>query len=321
MASDIIVFGCINMDLILIVPRFPSPGETLAGTASQWAPGGKGANQALAATRAGASVSLIGSVGTDSLGESALELLNDQGTVLSEIFRSTKSPTGLAVIEVTTAGENRIVVVPGANDEWGHLQDLQTLIPPGSLVILQNEIPLEMSKRVLVHCNKHGIKTMYNPAPMTPECTPLLPLADILIVNETEALLALGKDPHKEVEAPKALLRELQRLGPKTVILTIGKRGALIVQDGVIEEILAYKVHTVDSTAAGDTYIGYLAAALVQGKSLQAACRWASGAAALAVQKTGAQPSIPTREETDQFSQTPEGGAAPHSGKKNEESL
>lgn len=293
----ITVFGSINIDLIARVDRLPRPGETVGGSSFAAAAGGKGANQALAAARAGAPVRLLGAVGQDGFAEEALARLRDAGVDLTGV-RSVAEPTGTAVILVDGRGENVIAVIPGANGALGAGDAAALRFAPGDLLLLQFEVPVAAAHAAAAAAKAAGIRVVLNLAPFHSDATALLPYVTDLIVNESEAELlagSLGRREAMEQDRAAALAR---RLGVN-VVLTLGGDGAVACFDGRMERVPALAVKATDTIGAGDTFCGYLAAALHQGTNTSAALRLAVAAASLSCTRPGAQPSIPWRGEVE----------------------
>jgi len=293
----ITVFGSINLDLIGGVERLPRPGETVPGVSFVTAPGGKGANQALAAARAGAAVRMVGAVGRDGFADPALALLNASGVDLARVTRASE-PTGVALILVDGAGENVIAVIPGANGTLAAADAEALDFGPDDMLLLQLEVPLVAMMAAARLAQASGAPVILNAAPFRREALALLPHLTHLVVNETECALiaeAAGLSGGA-VEAEAAALAEKHAV---TTIVTLGADGVLAISDGRSERAAALAVKAVDTVGAGDTFCGYLAAALVEGRALADALGVASAAASLACTKSGAQPSIPRREEVD----------------------
>ena len=277
----ILVFGAINIDLIVPVPALPRPGETVLGDDYALLPGGKGANQALAARRAGVEVMMAGAVGSDAFAEAALELLRADGIDLG-LVRRVGRPTGCAAIMVGAAGENLIAVAPGANREAVAADVPDQLLGPGAIVLCQNEVPMAESATLIHRATSRGARTVLNLAPAGPTPPGLLADLDFLVVNETEAA-TLGDDP-------VALARELRQ----ALIVTRGAVGSTaFLADGSRLDVPALAIEPVDTTGAGDTFVGVLAAGLDQDLALDTALRRASAAAGLACLARGAQTAIP----------------------------
>lgn len=294
------VVGSLNMDLIVLSPRIPQPGETIIGTGFRTAPGGKGANQAVAAAQLGAQVSMIGSVGADTFADSLLENLASAGVDRRFVTRDQGNPTGVALIVVDDRGENSIVVASGANMHLkpADLESAEGAIAQADVLLLQLEVPLDTVTRAAEIARKHQVTVVLNPAPARTLPKKLLSLVDFLIPNETETALLSGMpvSNQDEIETAAASLRAL---GVGNVILTLGERGALLTAAGNSELYPAFEVNPVDTTAAGDAFMGAFAVALGEGLSIPDAIRFGNAAGALATTRLGAQPSLPTRTEVD----------------------
>ncbi|WP_422372373.1 ribokinase [Hoeflea sp.] len=289
----IVVIGSINMDLIGATERLPAPGETVSGSEFTTSPGGKGANQALAARRAGAEVRMVGATGTDSFAEDALALLGDAGADLRRVRRC-EGATGIALILVDPDGENVIAVIPGANGKVmaADARDAIAAMNPGDTLLLQLEIPEASVRAALEAARDKGVTSILNIAPLTEAVNRLAPLADIVIANETEFARLSGR----RVETLEEVRAELEALHAKTgqcVIVTLGGDGVLYARDGNVDHVPALRIKPVDTVGAGDTFCGYLAEGLDSGLAFAEAVRRAAAAGALACLKPGAQPSIP----------------------------
>jgi ribokinase len=284
------VVGSSNTDLIVCTGRLPLPGETVLGGDLVTAAGGKGANQAVAASRLGAAVSFVGRVGKDMFGEQARQHLAEEGLDLGYLVEDPEAPSGVALIVVGPRGQNIIAVAPGANHR----------LTPADVILLQLETPLETVEAAarLGHdpSREKPALVILNPAPAQPLPAALLGQVDILTPNEHEAALLTGEtDPEK---AAAALLHQ----GVKTVVITLGEAGALLATSpSAMVRIPAYPVEAVDTTAAGDAFNGGLAVALVHEQNLEAAVRYASAVAAISVTRLGAQPSLPTASQVADF--------------------
>ncbi|WP_018898222.1 ribokinase [Rhizobium sp. 2MFCol3.1] len=293
----ITVFGSINMDLIATTQRLPKPGETVAGNGFSTAAGGKGANQALAARRAGRSVTMAGAVGHDGFSDEALALLKDAGTDLQSVKRADQ-PTGTAIILVGGDGENMIAVVPGANGTVT-AQDADQAVgamSKGDTLMLQLEIPVPAVEQALAAARAKGVTTILNLAPLIDDAARLGRLADIVIANETEFELLAGQENMSAADREAALKRLNTETG-QTLIVTLGGDGVVAIRDGVISRAKGLKIEPVDTVGAGDTFCGYFAASLDEGIDFEPALRRAAVAGSLACLKAGAQPSIPSRED------------------------
>lgn len=299
---QIIVLGSINTDLVIRAPRLPAAGETVTGGEFFQAAGGKGANQAVAAARAGTEpVVLIAAVGDDPYGHDALAGLRRENLVTDWIKVVPGCATGVALIMVGAAGENAICVAPGAN--W-RLSPHDVAVVPDDLFrsarvfLACLESPLETVEFGLARAKAAGLVTLLNPAPADAmlDRPDVLRLVDVLTPNQHEArALAALAPTHAD---PLAAARSLQQFGCRACVVTLGAEGCLVVEESVTE-VPACPVEALDTTAAGDAFSGALAVALAEGKSLADAARWASRAAAIAVTRRGAQPSLPTRREIE----------------------
>ncbi|MBW8301638.1 MAG: ribokinase [Hydrogenophaga sp.] len=295
----ITVFGSINMDLIATTPRLPKPGETVAGTGFSTAAGGKGANQALAARRAGSAVRMAGAVGRDEFAAPALALLEEAGTDLSTV-RHVDGPTGIALILVGGDGENMITVVPGANGTVGEPEAAAAVaaLQRGDFLMLQLEVPAASVERALIDAKARGVTTILNIAPLTADAARLGRMADIVIANETEFERLAGRDELNAAEREQTLMRIHKETG-QTLIVTLGADGVIAARDSNLYRTMGLAIEPVDTVGAGDTFCGYLAASLDQGIAFEQALRRAAVAGSLACLKPGAQPSIPTAGEVE----------------------
>ena len=293
----ITVVGSINLDLIAHVARLPEAGETVPGDAFTAAPGGKGANQALAARRAGAEVRMVGAVGSDAFAAQALSTLKADGVDLSHVAE-VDAPTGTALILVERSGENVLAVVAGANGTVPPTAIDAVALVAGEHVLLQHEIPLDTVEATLDAARRAGAVTLLNTAPYLADAARLLDKADYVIANETELdhyaeALALSGDDRRDRITDFA-----ERTG-RTMVVSLGAEGVIAATgDGVIA-VPALKVTPVDTVGAGDTFCGYLAAGLADGLALEPALQRAAAAGSLACLKPGAQPAIPTKAEVD----------------------
>jgi ribokinase len=291
----IYVVGSINLDLIGRVGRLPAPGETVAGSDFATAPGGKGANQALAARRAGAQVRMVGAVGSDAFATEATALLAEAGVDLSSV-RTAEGATGVALILVDDSAENVIAVIPGANGKVTADDARGAGIGSGDFVLLQNEIPLDAVSAALHAARSAGAVSVVNLAPFSPEAARLAPKADILVVNETEFELL-----SQEMSLPGADRTEKMAAyaadSGRTVVVTLGADGIVAAGPGVSLSMPAMKIDPVDTVGAGDTFCGYLAEGLQAATGLEEAIRRAGVAGSLACLKPGAQPAIPAADE------------------------
>lgn len=293
----ITVFGSINMDLVANTPRLPVPGETVAGTSFATAAGGKGANQALAARRAGAEVRMVGAVGRDEFAGPALSLLKDAGADLTGV-KTVDGPTGTALILVGGDGENMIAVVAGANGtvDAGQAEVAVAALKAGDTLMLQLEVPATAVEAALTSAKSAGIRTVLNLAPLTAEAATLAKLADIVIANETEFELLAGRQGLSAAEREETALAMHRETG-QVLIITLGAAGVIAAEGGTLHKAQGLKIEPVDTVGAGDTFCGYLAASLDAGLGFDTALRRAAVAGSLACLKAGAQPSIPIAEE------------------------
>ncbi|HWE03441.1 MAG TPA: ribokinase [Tepidisphaeraceae bacterium] len=306
--KKIVVVGSINMDLVARTERIPRPGETLLGDSFVTIPGGKGANQAVAAAklaREGITVHMVGRVGDDDFGQRLLNGLTRHHVDTRHVTVSEGIASGVAVILVDRKGENMIVVAPGANGLLSPKDvDLaQTLITEATVVVLQCEIPPATVEHVIAMCQRHGVYTILDPTPVPANGLPrALYGVDVLTPNqlEAEALLGLqssGGTTSKSAEDAKMIGTELLSRGARSVVLKRGSRGAVLIdRDGTIQTIKPFKVNVVDTTAAGDAFTAALAVARAEGMEPPAGVRFANAAGAACCGGFGAQPALPTRE-------------------------
>ncbi len=296
---NILVIGSLNADLVVRAPRFPQPGETISGDDLQIIPGGKGANQAVAAARQGASVAMLGRVGRDSFGPFLMDSLKSNHVDVTHV-RTDDSATGTATIIVDGNGQNSIVLSAGANGKVSPADvDSASALRP-SLILLQLEIPIPTVLHAAQRARQNGSHVILNPAPAKPIPDELISLADFIIPNETELSLLTGMEVKDIPSAEKAAKVLLDR-GAKNVIVTLGSKGALLVSGNQMTQVNAYKVDVVDTTAAGDAFIGGFASALLRELEIEDAVQYANACGALATTKFGAQPSLPTKEEVETF--------------------
>ncbi len=295
---EIVVVGSLNMDLVARAPRLPVPGETVPGRSFATVPGGKGANQAVAAARLGARTAMIGCVGDDAFGASLRGRLEADGIDAGGVRVAAGAGTGVALIVVDDTGRNGIVVVPGANGLLGPADvDAHWLAIAGARVVaLQLETPLATVEHAARQARALGKTVVLNPAPAHPLPDGLLACADYLVPNETEASALTGVEVTSVATATEAGHR-LLRAGARTVLVTLGAGGVVAVGPDGASHHPARRVEAVDTTAAGDTFIGGLCAALVRGRAPAAAIAFAQAAAAISVTRPGAQPSIPFERE------------------------
>jgi ribokinase len=304
-AGRVVVVGSINTDLVARAPHLPRPGETISGHEFSQVAGGKGANQAVAAARIGAQVSMVGCIGSDANGGQRLHDLEAEGIDCAGIEVSQTQPTGVALITVSDEGQNTIVVVAGSNGELtpAQVQRHEAMLRSADVVVCQLESPWDAVHATLALARRLGKTTVLNPAPATePLPAEWMPLVDYLVPNEVEAAILAGLPVESESGARRAAA-ELQRAGARNVIVTLGAQGAYLLREGGEgAHFAAPEVRAVDTTAAGDTFIGVFASQLAARHPLDAAIGLAQRAAAISVTRAGAQPSIPTRDEVDSFS-------------------
>jgi len=299
---ELVVVGSSNMDLVISLPRIPAIGETVLGGKSYMVFGGKGANQAVASIRAGCDTLFITKVGNDLFGENMKSHFEIEGFRTDLILTDEKEPTGIAQIFVSEKGENSIAVAPGANMKLmpEDIEPFADLIKNSKVVLLQLETPIETVAYIADMAHKHDVKLILNPAPAQKLSEDLLKKVWLISPNESEASLLTGIDVKDAASAEKAAQRLLE-MGVDNIIITMGENGSLLFGTNGFELFEAFKEKAVDTTAAGDVFNGTLAVAVTNEKSLQEAIRFASAAAAISVTREGAQPSIPTLIEIDNY--------------------
>lgn len=305
----VVVFGSINMDLTAYVPALPRPGETLFGSSYITVPGGKGANQAVAATRLGAPTRFVGRVGQDGFGEQVRRAVGDEGVDMRAVAVDPDNGTGLAVISVDEAAENAIIVISGANMALDNsdVSRCVALLDEARVLLLQMEVPLQASLAVARAARERDVTLVFDPAPASPLPDEAYALFDVLTPNEVEAEILLGARPTTRDEAQEAAAALCAR-GVRGALVKMGAQGAAYATDAESGFIPAFSVDAIDTVAAGDAFNGGLAVALSEGKALPAAARWASAAGAMATTRPGAVPAMPRREEVLRLLQAP-GGA------------
>ena len=292
MPARVVVVGSINMDLVVTTPALPERGQTVLGSDLRRFGGGKGANQALAAARMGAQVAMVGKVGQDEPGRALVGELLRAGIDIAGIGRADEGPTGTALITVEASGTNTIVVVPGANATLTpeDVAAQREKLAGADALLLQLEVPMDAVVRAAALARDAGVPVFLNPSPVQPLPEHMLDGLDYLVVNEVEvAVLAEGGSPLSLLDT-----------GVRTVVLTLGEQGAQVISREGTREVAPFRIQAVDSTAAGDAFLGALAATLAE-RGMDEALLTASGAGALAASRMGAQPSLPTREEVDAF--------------------
>lgn len=296
MKPKIAVLGSINMDLVFKTPRMPAPGETLMGDGFHQIHGGKGANQAVAAARMGAEVDFIACVGDDDFGSRSLKALSAEGIHTEHIRTIEGCATGVAGILLDQHGENSIILAPGANAELSHsdVEAARSCIEASQILVCQLETPISSVAKAIHQAHETGVKVILNPAPMQKLDDDLLASIDYLILNETETEQLTGIAVKESNDALVAS-HQLQARGIGTVIITLGGHGVFVAAKDESYALPAYQVDVVDTTGAGDTFVGSFAVGLAEGMPLRDACDLAQRAAALAVTQLGAQTSIPHR--------------------------
>jgi len=296
----VFIAGSINMDVVATADRHPKVGETVAGRQVLYFPGGKGANQAVAASRLGAGTTLIGRLGKDSFGAELRTFLGDQGIDLGYVVETAEAHTGTAIITVAQA-DNTIVVIPGANGLVG-ADDVEVVpLLPGDVAVSQFEIPLPSIAAFFQRARAAGAVTVLNPAPAQKMSGELLALVDILVLNETELGFLAGVDLSDSDEAAKIIgaARQLQAREDQTICVTLGKRGVLALAGREEITVPGRAVKAIDTTGAGDCFVGALAAQLADDVPLPTALAFANAAASISVQRMGAGPSMPTAAEVE----------------------
>ena len=297
----ITVVGSFVMDMVARMERFPQAGETLIGQSVQYFPGGKGANQCVAAARLGGKVQMVGMLGKDANGEQFRRILIEDGIGDEHVF-SCPLPTAVAQVQINDQGQNRIVVIPSANHAFGfaELDRVDELLRQSEMVVLQLEMRLDVTLEIIRRCHGYGVPVVLNPAPAVPLAPEILAMVTYLTPNETELSILSGM-PTDTLEQQMAAARHLNTLGVRTCIATLGEAGALV---STLEEqyvVPAYRVHAVDTVAAGDSFNGALAVAITENKPLGEAVRFANAVAALTVQVNGAIPSLHNRCQVEAF--------------------
>lgn len=300
---SILIIGSLNMDLIVRAPRIPAPGETILGHAFSTAPGGKGANQAVAAAKLGAPVKMIGRVGADDFGKQLRAQLHAVGVDTRFVIDDAETGTGVALISVDDAGQNSIIVAAGANARVSRndIDVARDAIRDARVVVAQLEIPLDTVGYALRVAHDAGALTILNPAPAQPLPRELLREVDVIIPNETEASQLTNMRVTDFASAMQAA-NALREMGARRVIITLGNKGALWLDEHAnAQQVAAFEIQAVDTTAAGDAFVGAFAASVAREQDWETGLRMASAAGALAATKLGAQPSLPTRVEVEEF--------------------
>ena len=302
MSNKIAVVGSSNIDLIMQVSRFPKPGETVPGGVFTQTFGGKGANQAVAASRAGGDVIFVTCLGTDHFAEEFMERFEEDGIDHTTVFQEAGVSTGTAMIMVDQNGENLISVAPGANFRLNerHIAKAAPMLSDARVVLLQGELHPDMLRNILTWTAEHKKKVLLNMAPAQHLEPEYLKDVNLLLVNESEAGILVNREVHG-IDQAKEAAEELAEQVSGGVIVSMSENGSYIVTEDLRQLVPAFKVKAVDTTAAGDVYCGTLATALVEGMEPLDGVKFASAAAAISVTRLGAQPSIPSRDEIEHF--------------------
>jgi ribokinase len=302
--NAIVVVGSLNLDLVVQVDKIPGVGETILGSGFQTHPGGKGANQAAEVGLLNHPAHMIGRVGSDDFGKQLRQSLDSKGVDTTAVI-TTEGPSGIAMIEVQASGDNCIVVAPGANAllTTADLDAYIAFIRNASLVLTQLETPIPTLEHLAAICQRENVPLMLDPAPAAELSADLLSRLTWITPNETEAQSLAGSSHSLDNESEvRALAETLLNMGPKNVVVKLGERGAyLALEDGTRAIVPAFKVHAVDTTAAGDCFNGAFAVALAKGAAALEAARFAAAASAISVTRPGAQPSMPTLTEVEAF--------------------
>ena len=302
MSGKVVVVGSSNTDMIIQLDRIPSPGETVLGGEFSTAAGGKGANQAVAAARAGGEVTFIARIGTDMFGQTAVQGFKSDGIDIHHVLEDPSSPSGVALIFVDRNGENSIAVASGANAKLtpADVEAARNVLRGSDILVTQLETPVETVLAAVELAAEHGVPVVLNPAPAQALGEDILRHVSVLTPNETEAELLTGTKVTGENDAEVAA-KKLTAMGVDTVLITLGSRGVFAYNGDHCELIPGFQVDAVDTTGAGDVFNGALAASLANGVNLIQAVQFANAAAALSVTRLGAQPSAPTLTEIEEL--------------------
>jgi ribokinase len=297
--GDIVVLGSINMDVVVTPPRHPVPGETIAASSLHFIPGGKGANQAVAAARLGGQVRFIGCLGEDAFGKTLQAFLTHEQINLAHLSVLKDAPTGTAIIAVDANSENTIIIVAGANAAIGPQEVEDIPIQADSLVVSVLEMPQAAIRRLFERAKVANARTVLNTAPAAPLIEGLAALTDYLILNETELALLTDQPLAKDLTGMTQMARQLQAHPNQTLIVTLGAQGCLCVQGETVLQVQGHPVAAVDTTGAGDCFVGAFATALMEDRSLEDCLAFANRAASLSVQRLGAAIAMPYRHELE----------------------
>lgn len=299
--SKITVIGSFVMDNVAKMARFPQAGETILGESLELFPGGKGINQCVSVARLGGDVEMVGMLGKDGNGDVFRKIMKEDEIKADNVFPCDK-PTAVAQVQINADGQNRICVIPSANFEFGfeELDKIDEVIKNTELVILQLELRLDVTKEIIRRAHGYGVKVLLNPAPAVKLEKEILGMVDYITPNETELSILTGLPTETDEEVIVAA-KELLSFGTKTIIATLGSRGALIATQDNVEIVAGYKVKAVDTVAAGDSFNGAFAVAITEGKTVKEAVQFANAMGALTVTKKGAIPSLHTRKQVEEF--------------------
>jgi ribokinase len=302
MTKEIVVIGSLNMDMVVRVQRRPDKGETVLGQDFMMSPGGKGANQAYSASKLGGHVTMIGCLGDDVFAETLKEKLLEGGVDTNEIIVTDKAKSGTAFISIDQDGDNSIIVAPGANQELttSFIKEKEEVIKHAKLLILQLEIPIESVLEAVLIARKHNVPVLLDPAPVCELPDELLRNIDYITPNQVEIYHLTGIEVTDVKSAQVAAIKLIEK-GVKTVFAKMGEKGVAVINSNRTSYVEGYKVNVVDTTAAGDSFAGAVGLALVKGMDEWEAAHFGNAVGALTVTRPGAQASIPTREEVDEF--------------------
>jgi len=302
MNNRMVVIGSLNMDLVVYAPRHPLVGETIMGSSFFTNPGGKGANQAVAAARLGGIVTMVGKLGGDPFASQLKLSLQSNNVNIDRLMQDQDATTGIALITIGSDGDNSIIVVPGSNMLLSpqDIDKVEELIASADLLLFQLEIPIPTVLHAAKIGKTYGARVVLNPAPAQTLPQELLGLIDLLILNETETAILTGCSIDNDealVAAGKLLVNRI----PGEVILTLGEKGCMWLGKSRVVNTPAFPVHTVDTTAAGDAFIAGVVVAMMDNRSIEDALRWGNAAGAITVTRRGAQSALPDREQVEEF--------------------